>query len=241
MSLRKELLTSKQKTLVIESDNPTIIEHFNNPNNYADVIISQINNERMYDQMFKDETDLVILDFGGNVGLFTLYAQDAAKAIYPVEPTPAHFEILKELTKDYPNVHPVNLAVHNENTEIDFYINPENSTMNSSKNQYGIKTPVQARTVATIMDELGLDHVDFVKCDIEGSEMNALTEQTVGSVVDRIDNWFLEIHATEDDHLASLKANKEKIKTIFEKVGYTVEYTDRHDCIYAYNSKQFAE
>ena len=76
---------------MIDSEDEKIVRHFNNPRNYADVIIEQINTERMYDEMFEDEEDLVVLDIGGNVGLFTMYVQDCAKAVYTVEPTPITF------------------------------------------------------------------------------------------------------------------------------------------------------
>lgn len=220
MKLERQLLTSKNQTIVIESDDLTTVKHFNNPNNFADIVLNQINTDRLYDEIFKDAEDLVVLDIGGNIGLFSLYLQDRARAIYPIEPTPDHFHILKELTKNYNNIHPVNVALHNENTEIDFYISEENSTMNSSVNQYGIKTPVQARTLETIIKDLNLDRVDFVKCDIEGSEMVALTDETLAPVKDIIDTWFIEVHATQ----TGLFENRDNIKAIFERAGYEVVY-----------------
>lgn len=233
MPLRRELVTSKFTRIVIESNDEKAVAHFDNQANYADIVLEQINNDRFYDEIFQGEENLTILDIGGNVGLFTLYAQDCAKAIYPVEPTPNHFHILKELTKDYPNVHPLNYALYNEDTTIDFYISEENSTMNSVVNQYGVKTPVQARTLKSIIDELGLTKVDFVKCDIEGSETVAITAETVAPVKDIIDNWFLEIHRTNDAPWpGNLEANRSSIKKILEDAGYDVQYV-RHDGLYA--------
>jgi len=235
MKIHRELLSSKMTRVMIDSEDEKIVRHFNNPRNYADVIIEQINTERMYDEMFEGEEDLVVLDIGGNVGLFTMYVQDCAKAVYTVEPTPDHFYILGELTKQFPNVHPINVALFNEDTEIDFYISEENSTMNSAVNQYGKKTPVQARRVGSIMKELGLDHVDFVKCDIEGSEMAALNDDTIGEIKDKIDNWFLEIHATST---GSIESNREIIKSVFERAGYEVQYF-KHDGLFAFNPAQY--
>jgi|GEM_PF-1428759 len=241
MALNRKLLTSKGQVIDIATEDNAAIAHFVNPHNYADVVLNQINHDRFYNDFLGDAEDLVILDIGGNIGLFTLYAQDRAKAIYPVEPTPGHFHILKELTKDYPQVHPLNYAVHGEDTTIDFYISEENSTMNSSVNQYGTKVAVNARTIGTIIKELNLDHVDFVKCDIEGSEMAALTDETVGAVKDIVDFWFIEVHATQQETEMpweqSLQVNREKLAALFTRQGYTVAMF-RHDGIVAFKEEE---
>jgi FkbM family methyltransferase len=236
MTLNRKLLTSKNTEINIISEDTKAIEHFANPANFADIVLNQINTDRFYDQIFDGEDDLTILDVGGNVGLFSLYAQDRAKAIYPVEPTPGHFHILKEFTKNYPNIHPINVAAHNEDTTIDFYISEENSTMNSSVNKYGTKVEVQALTLASLIKELNLDHVDFVKCDIEGSEMAALTDETVGAVKDIVDAWFIEVHATDTEDLKGLDSlldNRAKLIALFERQGYATQIL-REDSLYIY-------
>lgn len=225
MTLRRQLLTSKHTVIDIVSEDPQTQGHFANQNNFADVVLNQINHDRFYDQIFEGEEDLTILDIGGNIGLFTLYAQDRCKAIYPIEPTPGHFHILQDLTSKYPNVHPLQLAAHNENTTIDFYISEENSTMNSSVNKYGTKVEVQARTIETIIKDLNLDHVDFIKCDIEGSELAALTLETVSAVAGMVDCWFIEVHATDSSipWADSLENNRRHIASIFTQCGYEVQ------------------
>lgn len=236
MTLSRKLLTSKNKVIDIISDDERAIAHFSNHANYADVVLDQINNDRLYDQVFLGKENLKVLDIGGNIGLFTLYAQDSCAAIYPIEPTPNHFHILKDLTKNYPNVHPLNFAVSNENTTITFYINEGNTTMNSLANKYGVAVEVQARTIRSIIDELGLDHVDFIKCDIEGSEMVALTEETINEVKDLVDGWFIECHATNDPKTpdqwtVGIETNRHKIAEIFKNAGYSVQYY-RHDALF---------
>jgi FkbM family methyltransferase len=234
MTLRRQLLTSKKSVIDIVSEDTKAEQHFTNKANFADVVLNQINTDRFYDQIFEGEEDLTILDIGGNVGLFSLYAQDRAKAIYPIEPTPDHFHILEDLTKEYNNIHPLQLAAHNEDTTIDFYISEENSTMNSSVNKYGKKVEVQAKTIASIIKDLELEHVDFIKCDIEGSEMNALTDETIGAVKDLVDCWFIEVHATDKSMSweQSLEQNRRTISAIFERAGYEVQ-DYRVDGIYA--------
>ena len=234
MTLRRQLITSKNNIINITSDDKQTVEHFNNEANFADAVLTQINKERLYDQIFEGEEDLTILDIGGNIGLFTLYAQDRAKVIYPIEPTPGHFHILKDLTKDYSNVYPLQYAVHNENTTIDFYVNEENSTMNSSNIKYGTKIEVTAKTIASIIKELKLDHVDFIKCDIEGSELSALTIETVTDVKDIVDCWFIEVHAPSAPYeiwKENLDINRKHIASVFEKCNYEVQEI-RHDGLF---------
>lgn len=236
MNLHRQIYTSKKNIIDIKTEDELIIDHFRNPNNYADIVLNQINSDRFYDPIFEEEKDLVMLDIGANVGLFSLFAHDSCKVIYAVEPTPNHFRILQEMTASYANINPINVAVHNENTNIDFYISDENSTMNSSVNQYGTKINVEAMTLKGLIDHLKLDHVDFIKCDIEGSEMVALNETTIGEVKDIVDSWFLEVHATDTEDLKgidSLRANKAKLKNIFESQGYGVQEL-REDALYVY-------
>lgn len=236
MNLHRQLYTSKKNIIDIKTEDDLIIDHFRNPNNYADIVLNQINSDRFYDPIFEGEQDLVMLDIGANIGLFSLFAQDSCKAIYSVEPTPNHFRILQEMTAGYANINPINIALHNENTNIDFYISDENSTMNSSVNQYGTKITVEAMTLKGLIEHLKLDHVDFIKCDIEGSEMVALNETTIGEVKDIVDSWFLEVHATDTEDLKgidSLRANKAKLKNIFQSQGYGVQEL-REDALYVY-------
>jgi FkbM family methyltransferase len=236
MTLRRTLLTSSNNLIDIVSDDAAAEAHFNNPANYADVVLNQINQDRFYDQIFEGEENITVLDIGGNIGLFSLYIHDKAAAVYTLEPTPSHFHILQELTESYDNIHPINIAVHNEDTTIDFYISDENSTMNSSVNKYGTKVEVQARTIASVIAGLSLSHVDFIKCDIEGSEMSALTDVTVGEVKDIVDSWFIEVHATDTDILKGLDSllhNRAQLISIFEKHGYSAQIL-REDSLYIY-------
>jgi FkbM family methyltransferase len=233
--LTRQLLTSDRKIIDITSDNPATIQHWENPSSYADVVLKMFNEDRFYDTFFIGKDDITVLDIGGNIGLFSLYVHDKAKAVYALEPTAEHFEILSELTSSYSNIHPLNIALHNKDEPVDFYISTNNSTMNSTVNQYGIKTTVQGKTLATIVNELGLDTVDFIKCDIEGSEMVALTDETVGAIKDKVKMWSVEVHQT--DHSVSweesVNRNRDQLISIFVKNGFSA-YKHRHDCLCAY-------
>lgn len=233
MKMQRTILTTQFHPLFIESEDPVIVDHFSEGNNYADTIINQINNERIYDPMLRDRKHHVILDIGANIGLFALHAHDCTEKLYAIEPTPEHFGILTTLTKPYSNIVCLPVALHHTDTVVDFYLSDENTTMNSLANQYGKKIRVVGQKLKTILDFHNIDHVDFVKCDIEGGEMTALTKTTLSEVADRVDAWFVEVHATPTGDIYS---NRESLKDLFRSVGYAVEDV-RHDGIYAHKSK----
>jgi FkbM family methyltransferase len=235
MTLHRTLRTSKDHVINIDSDDADVIEHFADKTSCAEIVLDMFNNDRFYDDFFKGWDDLTILDIGGNIGLFSLYIQDRAKAVYTLEPTPAHFSILKTLTSNYPNIHPLNIALHNEDATIDFYISENNSTMNSTVNQYGKKIPVTGKTLHSIISDLNLSKVDFVKCDIEGSEMAALTNETISAVKDIVSVWSIEVHATDPNihPEVSINRNRDHIMQILKKNGYNA-FKHRYDAVYAY-------
>jgi FkbM family methyltransferase len=233
MTLQRQIRTSKNNQLTISSDDPDVVSHFSNMANYADTILAEINANNFYDYILKDAQDLTILDLGANIGLFSLYASDIARKIYAFEPTPRHYHILQTLTSGYQNIDTHQIAVGASNNQIDFYVNTENSTMNSLHNVYGDKITVESARLKEILKRIGEERIDFVKCDIEGSEMIALTDDTVGEVRDNIKVWYVECHATDHTNWDwSIEQNRRTLATMFVRQGYQVHQL-RRDVLYA--------
>jgi len=233
--IERTIKTSQQKDFIYQSSHPDVTAWFDNPENYTDVILKQINEERMYDPIFKDRDNMVVLDLGANCGLFSLYAADSCSRLISVEPTPNTFNVLQEIVKDHTNITPLQLAIGPHNEMISFFIN-ENSTTNSMLNRNGQETKVQCMTLETLLHMQGLDHVDFIKCDIEGSEMQALTDATLSPIVDKVDFWFVEVHQTNVDKEAwpgNLESNRRQLADLFERHGYKTESVI-HDQLYAW-------
>jgi FkbM family methyltransferase len=220
-----ELQTSQQNKLQLEFLNTDVERYFNNPDNFVQTIMEQINVSRMYDPIFKDRKDMVILDLGANCGLFSLYAADSCSRVISVEPTPSTFDILQEVVKPDNKIVPLQLAIGPHNEMISFFIN-ENSTTNSMLDRNGHEIRVQCMTLETLLHMQGLDHVDFIKCDIEGSEMQALTDATLGPIANRVDFWFVEVHQTDVKEQAwpgNLAANRQQLAELFQRHGYQTE------------------
>jgi FkbM family methyltransferase len=233
--IERTILTSQQEQYTIASDTPAVVEWFTNEENQTDTILKQINTDRLYDPIFQGRKDMVVIDLGANAGLFSLYAQDSAARVIAVEPAPATFAVLSELTKQHDNVTTVNAAVSNSNETVPFYLN-ENSTTNSLVSHNGKRIDVPGVTIEDLIKEHNLTQVDFVKCDIEGSELLAITDETLAPVKDIVKFWFVELHQTNNDTAVwpgNLESNRQQIKEIFERNGYETD-TVIHDQLFAW-------
>lgn len=221
------IITSSGENIKLDITDDEIDKHLNDEKTCAKIIIRQINTERIYDRFLKDKKDLVILDIGANVGLFTLYAKDSASRVVSVEPTPSHQHLFEKIAGKYENVELVKAALSNKDEDINFYICNYNSTCNSLVEREGDVVKVEGLTFNSLLKKNNLEHVDFCKIDIEGSEMIAITEENLKPVYDKIDRMFIEVHATEsgpnlrwEDNLVD---NRGKIEEVLKKVGYKYE------------------
>jgi FkbM family methyltransferase len=142
-----------------------------------------------------------VMDVGGNIGLFTMFVklQAPGAAVYAFEPIQKTFQVLEQNVRllDCPDVHLYNLAVGSQDhTEIMFTFFPNmpgNTTANPALKDdvrpvmdqlfgkkmsdvlYQTETCVaQVRTLSSIFREQGISSVDYLKIDVEGSEIAVL-------------------------------------------------------------------
>ena len=233
-----DIKTSSGRLVPINPENDDdVSRHLRDPTGCADCIITQINTEGIYDEYLKDKKDLVILDIGANVGFFSLYAHDSAKRVISVEPTPSHQNIFEKITKSATNIELVKAALSDTDAPITFYMSDTNSTTNCivhELNKYTKSVTVQGVCLKTLLDQNNIDHVDFCKIDIEGSEMKAITVETVTPVFDSIDSIFIECHSNLPYYVRDdIIKNRDTIEGVFKSVGYTTKVLS-YDTIYAY-------
>jgi len=216
----RAVITCEQTNVFIDNSNPIIAEHFDNPVNYADVVLNYMNGNRMYDPYLSGLKNLAVLDLGANIGLFTLYALPCSKKIVAVEPSAHHYKVLVEMTKKYPNVVAVQAAVNSIDGLVNFTTHEFNTTMNSIVNNYGFANAesVVAKSIQTLMKENDLTEIDFVKCDIEGGEMSLFTEDMLSDTKGKIKCWVIEVHPTT----FTQQQNLTTITNMFIKGGYKV-------------------
>lgn len=227
----KTALTIKQangNNLNIEIEDKDLLNHVLNPNSYIPTILDQINNQEIYKFYFEGKENLTVIDAGANVGMFSLYVYPVCKKLYAIEPTPSHFNLLKKTTAHLSNIELLNYAVWKTDENILFYIQ-ENVTANTTIGAYGSvnSVSVTGKKLQTIVKENNIEHVDFIKFDIEGSEYEVLTEDEIKFLSPIVDNWYFEFHSHVYPHE---KPREEQILKLFVKYGYTVDQvpTDKY-------------
>ena len=236
-----KLKQSQGQHIEIESKDSDVINHFYNHNNCCGIIIDQFEHD-LYSFYFKDKKDkkdkkdLNILDIGANVGLFSLHVLDCAKNIYSVEPTPSCYSLLNKLTEDIPNITTLNYALSEKNENVTFYINENNSTMNSlfDRSSQDNKIEVNGIDFKTLFDKINNIKIDFCKIDIEGSELKSITNETFKEVAHLIDNLFIEVHEVDGKNFSSMI---DHFISIFNQNGYKTLVMG-HDGIFASKIKQ---
>jgi len=122
-----------------------------------------------------------VLDCGANVGVFTRFALNAgAGKVIAIEPAPDNIECLRrnfaqEIAEGRVVVVPK--GVWDRPDELELKIEEGNeaaATFVMRLNRVTRTVRVPLLPIDTLVQELGLDRVDFIKMDIEGAEVRAL-------------------------------------------------------------------
>ena len=143
----------------------------------------------------------VVLDLGANYGLFSLYAVDKGAAkIYAFEPVSEVYNFLKVNTEEFKNIKIYRKAVDGITGKKDIKIFDGDSTSNSlvcDKKCDKLET-VYVIGINELLKEIG--HIDFIKCDIEGSEYNVF-RAIDDELLKGIKKIILEYHYNYNDEL----------------------------------------
>lgn len=191
---------------------------------YMPEILKEIYRDRVYDSQLQGKKDLVIIDAGANIGLWTFYAYDKAKIIYALEPSAEHYECLVTMlvTNDMGNVAPIKKALSNENGKSRFYHN-DNTTMYSLSDKVNTKgeyEEVETITLESLFKENKIEHVDFMKMDVEGAESLIFGSDSFDKVKDKIDVIMGEFHQWTE-------LNPEQFASYFRDRGFTFNWVNK--------------
>lgn len=169
-------------------------------NNYFGHIFAELLKDRLYAPFLTDKKDLTIIDCGANVGLFSLYVSPYAKQIYALEPALQHFNTLSHMLafNKITNVKPIQKALYFKKTTLPFYHN-ENQTMYSLyqtvEDNSSPPEMVETITLSELFEQEKIEHVDLLKLDVEGSEIEILGSDTFREIADKIDVIVMELHS----------------------------------------------
>ncbi len=143
----------------------------------------------------------VFIDAGANVGLATLYLlqNHPTARVIAFEPDPNVAACYQENTKDFQSqiqLHQV--ALGKQDGRITFYQEGGDSgSIVDSSNGAPLEVPV--RKLSPFLP----DHIDFMKLDIEGAELDVIQE--CSSILDRVERLFIEIHCYNNDRQENLE------------------------------------
>jgi FkbM family methyltransferase len=141
----------------------------------------------------------IIVDAGANIGLSSIfYANKHPEArIIAIEPETSNFEMLAKNTRPYPNISAVHGALWKENKTLNI--------SDPGQGQWGFQTKeapesctsemgirVRGMTLDKLMDECGIDYIDVLKIDIEGSEKEVF--ENSAHWIDRVGMIAVELH-----------------------------------------------
>jgi FkbM family methyltransferase len=148
------------------------------------------------EKIFKGEYDIsyenpnpVILDIGGNVGGFCLWANKrwANSKIYSYEPIKKNFEFLKLNTKDIENIMAMNLAIGSKTEQRRMHYGAHN--VGECSFQHGAEQVEEGEDVSVVAASL-LPKADIVKIDTEGAEIEILENMVI-----KPDVYLIEYHS----------------------------------------------
>jgi FkbM family methyltransferase len=167
-----------------------------------------------------------VLDIGANIGYYTLMAaariSDESR-VYGFEPVSDTYRKLLENIKinDFKNIISENLAVSNENGEIELFVADEKSTGSSSialhVNFSGSKEKVKTIKIDDYLSQKSIKKVDLVKIDVEGCEPWVIEgmKETMRNLKPVI---MIEVL---DERLNTVNSSKEQLFELFSENNYS--------------------
>lgn len=176
------------------------------PDSTDSIVVEETWGENVYSLNPGDVAGKVVLDVGGNIGAFALWAVAAGAArVVAVEPAPANLAALKrnlDLNGWADRVEIRDVAVAANAGKVKFVYNREapGGSSISPDGYKGETIMVDAVRLATLLGELG-GHVDIMKVDIEGGEYAALSQAAKDGTLDSIDRIVGEWHTAPEERL----------------------------------------
>lgn len=166
---------------------------------YIPEILHEIYRDKVYTPFIEDRKDLIVLDVGANIGLFSQYVSPFSKQVYAVEPSNIHTRSLNEMVKfnKLSNVITIKKALSNKNGTATFYHNT-NETMFSLDERVKDteeKEEVETITLDKLLKDFNIEKVDFMKLDVEGSEGKIIGSREFEEACKKIETIVFEYHS----------------------------------------------
>lgn len=184
---------------------------------------AEVYKDKIYEPYLQGKSNLNILDIGANIGVTAYYFSHFGH-VWSVEPSSEHFAILETMIKFNrldDKITPINKAIYIKQGQYEFHHN-KNKTMFSLHGAVDDQsTPiekVEAIPLDQLFEENKIEHIDLLKLDVEGSEVEIFSSEGFAKVAPKIDMIITETHSwngrNPNQIKDALESNGFKVKTI---------------------------
>lgn len=200
---------------------------FNVRVNTSDIlVIWEIWKAKIYDDTrFPIHPEDIVVDIGGHIGGFAVRAARLAHRgqVYAYEASGKNFAMLEKNQKlnDANNLHIHNKAVSHRRGELRFFMPGNNGALGSlmQESDSPMET-VQATTLTDIIRDNSIEHIDYLKVDVEGAEYDILFN-CPAETLEKVKNMVMEYHEFDGD-----KRTHRDLVNLLEANGFTVFVED---------------
>ncbi len=164
----------------------------------------------------------VIFDCGSNTGLSVIYFRSRypGSIVHAFEATPQHYDFLRHNVGKDGGVRLVNAAVWDKRGKSRIYFNRRNPGANSLiKTGDGAgEASVRTLKLEDYMNERGIDLIDLLKLDVEGSELKAL--RGLGNRIKDVRAMVGEVH--------SPAVGRDEFQNFLKQNGFELKWTSEN-------------
>lgn len=161
-----------------------------------------------------------ILDIGAHIGWYSVNfgKRFPDSEIYSFEPIEYTFNVLKRNIQknNLSNVYPLNFGLSEQEEEKKFHYFRSGSAISSSENLIGHENTERVKCALkkldSIVSDLKMKSVDFIKCDVEGSEFSVLrgAQNTIEKftpiiLIELCEEWCEKFHYSSDEIINFLR------------------------------------
>jgi len=161
-----------------------------------------------------------IIDIGGQIGVFSIFASKKASKVYVFEPTEKNFQMLKnniKINKLQNKISAFKYAVSDKKKAIKIYLSEDNTGGHSAYGN-GKYEKVEAVSLESVFEKNKIEKCELLKLDAEGSEYDILYSLPPKYFA-RIIHIYMEYHDIDNKS----KNHKALIKFL-KNLGYEIEY-----------------
>lgn len=154
----------------------------------------------------------VIFDVGAHIGSFSVFAcqyyRNQNPRVFAFEPNRKNFRYLEDnvernaVSKNCVKLFPYALSDHDGMGKLDISTSHDAYTL--AENPKGAYEECPVRTLPSLVKEIGIEHIDILKMDIEGGEYRVFShEPTFEFIKNSVSFLFIEHHFVDSEHNAN--------------------------------------